>query len=184
VLYVGHMEHLPNLDGLRFLYQDIWPRVRYAYPKARLLVAGGRLREELAREAPRTLARMERDASVTLAGFIPDLAPAMDATAVMAAPMRIGSGVRNKVIEAMAAGLPVVTTRLGAEGLAVRHEREVLIAEQADGFADEMVRLLRDQPLQARLSRAARALVARDHDNDRLAKRLERALARAAGMRS
>ena len=184
VIYVGHMEHSPNLDGLLFCYREIWPRVRYAYPKAKLLVAGGRLREELAREAPETLARMERDASVRLAGFIPDLAAAMDASAVMAAPMRMGSGVRNKVIEAMAAGLPVVTTRLGAEGLAVSHERELLIADQPDEFAAQVVRLLRDGRLQARLSEAGRALVAHDHDNDRLAKRLERALARAAGMRS
>lgn len=183
VIYVGHMEHYPNLDGLLFLYREIWPRVRHSYPRAKLTVAGGRVREELAREAPDVLARMERDASVDLAGFIPDLRAAMDATAVMAAPLRLGSGVRNKVIEAMAAGLPVVTTRRGAEGLAVTHERELLIADQAEEFAQQTVRLLRNEQLQARLSEAARDL-ARDHDNDRLAKRLEHALARAAGARA
>jgi glycosyltransferase involved in cell wall biosynthesis len=101
----------------------------------------------------------------------------------MAAPLRLGSGVRNKIIEAMAAGLPTVTTSLGAEGLAVEHERELLIADGAEGFARELVRLLRDQALQSRLSAAGRGLVAREHDNERIVKRLERALMRAAGER-
>jgi len=184
VIYVGHMEHYPNLDGLLFLYREIWPRVRHAYPMAKLTVAGGRLREELAREAPDVLAQMERDASVELAGFIPDLRAAMDAAAVMAAPLRLGSGVRNKVIQAMAAGLPVVTTARGAEGLAAAHERELLIADAPDDFARQMIRLLRNEQLRARLSDAARSLVARDHDNDHLARRLARALARAAGARA
>jgi glycosyltransferase involved in cell wall biosynthesis len=104
----------------------------------------------------------------------------MDATAVMAAPLRLGSGVRNKVIEAMAAGLPVVTTRRGAEGLAATDGRELLLADGAEGFARELVRLLGDSDLQRRLSEAGRELAAREHDNDRLAERLESALAQAA----
>ncbi len=181
VLYVGHMEHYPNLDGLLFLYRDIWPHVRHVYPKAQLVVAGGGTREELSRVAPELLARMERDASVEIAGFVPDLGEAMDQAVAMAAPLRLGSGVRNKVIEAMAAGLPVVTTRLGAEGLSAAHGRELLIADDAAPFARELVALMKDRRLQERLSGAGRDLVARDHDNDRVTKRLERALMRAGG---
>ncbi len=184
VLYLGHMEHFPNLDGLLFLYQQIWPHVRHAYPEARLVVAGGGTREELARVAPDTLARMEHDASVEIAGFIPYLSAAMDEAAAMAAPLRLGSGIRNKVIEAMAAGLPVVTTTLGAEGLAVAPGRELLIADDPAQFANELVRLFKDSDLQARLSAAGRELVARSHDNDRVVERLEMALMRAAGERA
>ena len=184
VLYLGHMEHYPNLDGLLFLYREIWPHVRYAHPRAKLVVVGGGAEGGLAREAPEALARMEHDASVELSGFVPDLDSVLDFSAVMAAPMRLGSGVRNKVIEAMAAGLPVVTTRRGAEGLAVEHERETLVADEPRQFARQLVRLLRDPTLQQRLSESARDLVARDHDNDRLAGRLERALMRAAGARA
>jgi len=181
VLYLGHMEHYPNLDGLLFLYQEIWPRVRRALPEARLVVAGRGAREELGRVSPQTLRAAENDDSVELAGFVPDLAAAMDSSAAMAAPLRLGSGVRNKVVEAMAAGLPVVTTSRGAEGLAVSPERELLIAGDPEGFAKQLVRVLQERDLQARLSAAGRALVARDHDNDRLAARLERALAEAVG---
>jgi len=184
LLYVGHMEHFPNVDGLLYLYNDIWPAVRRESPAARLTIAGGGTREELARVAPETLARMERDSSVEIAGFVPDLTALMDGGAAMAAPLRLGSGVRNKVIEAMAAGLPVVTTSLGAEGLAVEHGREVLIADTAQAFARELVGLLKEARLQSQLSAAGRELVARDHDNDRIVKRLERALIRAAGRAS
>lgn len=183
VLFLGHMEHFPNLDGLLFLYQEIWPRVVKANPAARLVVVGTGTREELARVAPETLGRMERDASVEIAGFVPDLRSAMDEAAALAAPLRLGSGVRNKVVESMAAGLPVVTTSRGAEGLNVAHEREVLIADDAKSFADQLARALSDAGLQARLSAAGRELAAREHDNDRLAERLEEALMRAAGAR-
>jgi glycosyltransferase involved in cell wall biosynthesis len=181
VLYLGHMEHLPNLDGLMFLYSDIWPRVRQSYPSARLVIAGKGTREQLGRVSPEMLAAMEKDRSVEIAGFVPDLASAMDAAAAMAAPLRLGSGVRNKVVEAMAAGLPVVTTRRGAEGLSVTDDRELLLADDGESFARQLVRLLGDQDLQQRLSAAGRCLAAREHDNDQLAARLETALVEAAG---
>jgi glycosyltransferase involved in cell wall biosynthesis len=186
VLYVGHMEHLPNIVGLMFLYGQVWPIIKRELPTATLTIAGTGLREELGRLAPRLLGAMERDPSVEIAGFVPDLGALMDRCAAMAAPLQIGSGVRNKVIEAMAAGLPVVTTRVGAEGLAVEHERELLIAddEEARAFARELVRLLEDGELRSGLAAAGRELVARDHDNDRIVKRLERALMRAAGERA
>jgi len=184
VLYVGHMEHYPNLDGLLYLYRDVWPHVRHARPNVKLIVAGGGTREELKRAAPETLARMERDATVEIAGFIPDLEAEMDRSAAMAAPLRLGSGVRNKVIEAMAAGLPVITTRLGAEGLAVESGRHLLIADEPAAFARELIRLLKDPHLQERLSKAGREVVARDHDNDRLVAHLEMALLHAIGERA
>lgn len=184
VLYLGHMEHYPNLDGLLFLYREIWPSVRRECPQAHLTVAGRGAREELSRLAPDTLAAIERDPSVELAGFVPDLRALMDTTAALAAPLRLGAGVRNKVIQAMAAGLPTLTTRRGAEGLSVAHGRELLMADDAPGFAREVVRLLGDDELQGRLSEAGRALVAREHDNDELAERLDHALAEAAGARA
>lgn len=183
VLFVGHMEHYPNVDGLLFLYHDIWPLVRRQCPSARLTVCGGGAREELARIAPQALAAIESDASVELAGYVPDLQHLMARTAAMAAPLRLGAGVRNKVIESLAAGLPVVTTQRGAEGLAVLHERELLVADDAVGFAQQLVRLLQDRDLQYRLAQAGRELVAREHDNDMLVKRLARALAQTLGRR-
>jgi len=183
VLYLGHMEHSPNLDGLLFLYQRIWPRVLRAYPMARLVIAGEGTRKQLSRVAPDVLGKIEHDPSVEIAGFVPDLRSVMERAAAMAAPLRLGSGVRNKTIASMAAGLPVVTTSRGAEGLGVAHERELLIADDPESFAGALVRLLGDRELQERLSVAGRELAMRDHDNDRLAERLEAALAAAGKVR-
>jgi len=184
VLYLGLMEHYPNLDGLLFLYRDIWPLVRRDFPAAHLTIVGKGAREELSRVAPAVLLAMEADQTVELVGFVPDLPPVLDSHAVMAAPLRLGGGVRNKVIEAMAAGLPVVTTRRGAEGLSVRSGRELLIADTPVEIARQLVTVLRDEALQQRLAAAGRELAAREHDNDALAKRVEQALAQAAGVRA
>ena len=184
ILYVGHMEHEPNLDGLLYLYREIWPSVRHDYPNAQLLVAGKGAKHEIARVAPETWARIERDPSVEIADFIPDLAAAMDTSVLLAAPLRLGSGIRNKVIEAMAAGLPVVTTSLGVEGIGAVHQRDILIADEPHAFAKEIVNLFKDQKLQQRLSDAGRRLAARNHDNDVVVQRLEHALMRAAGERA
>ena len=184
VLYLGLMEHYPNLDGLLLLYRDIWPLVRRDCPAAHLTVVGKGAREELARVAPDVLLAMEADESVELAGFVPDLRALLDTHAVMAAPLRLGGGVRNKVIASMAAGLPVVTTRRGAEGLSVRSDRELLIADGPQEFTRQLVRLLGDADLQQRLGQAGRELVAREHDNDALARRLEQALAQVAGIQA
>jgi len=184
VLYVGHMEHYPNLDGLLYLYRDVWPHVRHLHPDVKLVIAGGGTREELQRVEPDILARMERDATVEIAGFVPDLEAEMDRATAMAAPLRLGSGIRNKVIEAMAAGLPVITTQLGAEGIAVESGHHLLIAKETKDFARQLVGLLKDRHLQERLSKAGREVVARDHDNDRVVARLEMALLRAIGDRA
>lgn len=181
VLFVGHMEHLPNADALAHLYQDIWPRVKASLPGARLRVAGTGTREELGRICPALAARLADDPSVEVLGFVPDLQEVMDRTAAMAAPIRLGSGVRNKIIESLAAGLPVVTTPRGAEGLSVSHGRELLIADTAERFAEELVRVLADSELQARLAEAGRRLVEAEHDNDRLARKVYHALAEAVG---
>ncbi len=183
VLYLGHMEHYPNLDGLLHLWRDIWPLLRRAVPEARLVVAGRGVREELGRAAPEALADMDADPRVELAGFVPDLAELMDRTAALAAPLRLGGGVRNKVIESLAAGLPVVATSRAVEGLSVRHDREALIADTPETFARQLARLLTDPELQDRLSRAGRELAAREHDNAELARRVSRALMRAVGAR-
>jgi glycosyltransferase involved in cell wall biosynthesis len=87
--------------------------------------------------------------------------------------------VRNKVIEAMAVGLPVVATRRAAEGLSVRSGRELLLTDEPEEFAARLVEVMGDAPMQEALSAAGRELVAREHDNDALARRLGRALAEA-----
>ena len=106
--------------------------------------------------ALRTL--VEGDTKVHLTGRVDDVRPYMNRGSVYILPMRTGSGTRLKVFEAMAAGKAIVSTPTGAEGLPVKHGKNVLLAEDPKEFADSVLRLIRDTPLRSRLGANARAL--------------------------
>jgi len=155
ILFYGTLSYYPNLDGLLFFLREIMPIVRRDHPSARLKVVGA--------DPPEALRRFEaRD--VTFTGFAPDLRPHLDAANVIIAPLRIGGGTRLKVLEAMAMAAPVVSTSLGAEGIAVASGREVLLADSAETFAADVVRVLRDDGLAAELGAAGRRLIETSYD--------------------
>jgi glycosyltransferase involved in cell wall biosynthesis len=99
------------------------------------------------------LARAHRDITVT--GSVPDVRPYMERAAAFVIPMRIAGGTRLKVYEAMGMEIPIVSTAIGIEGLPVRHDVEVLVADEPDAFAAEVVRVLREPALGARLAATA-----------------------------
>ncbi len=137
VVFFGAHNYFPNTDALRFFLGEIWPRVLAARPTARLRVVGPPPPPDIA--AP---------PGVTIAGFVPDVVAEVGRAAVAIAPLRIGGGTRLKVIEAMALARPVVATSIGAEGLDVTTERDLLIADAPADFAQAVVRLL-SQPAEA-----------------------------------
>jgi glycosyltransferase involved in cell wall biosynthesis len=102
--------------------------------------------------------------AVQITGTVPDVLPHLRAAGVLVLPLRSGGGTRLKVLEAMAAGVPVVSTPLGVEGLAVRDGEHVLIGRSAADLAELAARVLRDRALAVALSRAGRALVERTYD--------------------
>lgn len=150
LLFFGALDYAPNSDALAFLLDEVWPRVRATHPGARLRILG--------RRAPPWLAA-RREPGVELGGFVDDLRPSIAAAGAVVVPLRLGGGTRLKILEAMAMGRPIVSTRIGAEGLDVAHGRELLLADRAEDFAAEVRRLLDDPALGERLGRAARALV-------------------------
>ncbi|HTO13360.1 MAG TPA: glycosyltransferase family 4 protein [Candidatus Binatia bacterium] len=149
VLFVGLLGYAPNQDAMQWFARDVLPSVDGA---AEVLVAGrdpGPALETLARAQTR----------MRLLGFVPDLAPLYARAAVFVNPMRGGGGTRLKMLGAMAAGKAIVSTTVGAEGLGLTPERDVLIADTAPAFAAAVRALLEDRERAARLGRAARALV-------------------------
>ncbi len=154
VLFAGNLGYFPNVDAARWLADDIFPRVRAAVPGATLRLVGAR--------PARAVRRLGRP-DVTVVGAVPSMAPELAAAAVTVIPMRAGSGMQNKVLEAMAAGLPVVTTPRTAAALGARDGEHCLVAEDAPGLADRATCLLRDPDRAAALARAARDLVARTY---------------------
>ena len=149
-LFVGLLSYAPNRDAMAWFAREVLPRLASGGPE--ILVAGrdpGPELEGLARVAPQ----------LRLLGFVPDLAPLYARAGVFVNPMRGGGGTRLKMLEAMAAGKAVVSTTIGAEGLALTPGRDVVIADSAAEFAAAVRALLADRGQAARLGQAARALV-------------------------
>jgi glycosyltransferase involved in cell wall biosynthesis len=149
VLFVGLLSYAPNQDAMQWFARDVLPGIGTA---AEVLVAGrdpGPALEDFARAEPR----------LRLLGFAPDLAPLYARAAVFVNPMRGGGGTRLKMLGAMAAGKAIVSTTIGAEGLGLTPERDVLLADTAPAFAAAVRTLLVDRARAARLGRAARELV-------------------------
>ena len=153
LVFAGNLGYFPNVDAAVFLVRDVFPRVRAAVPGAELRLVGAR--------PTRRVRALARRAGVSLAASVPAVAPELAAATVAVAPLRAGSRLQNEVLEAMAAGTPVVATAHAVAGLALGAGEEVLVADDAAGLAAAAVALLRD-PARARAqARAARALVER-----------------------
>lgn len=156
VLYVGNFQNLPNVDALEFLIGEIWPAVRAEFPDLRLKVVG-------AHPSPR-VTRFHGQEGIDVVGPVPDLRTYYHRHLMMVAPIRAGSGTRLKILEAFAAGLPVVSTSLGAEGLEANHDEHLLLADNAQSFAQAIQSLLKDDALCQRLSRSAIELARKQYD--------------------
>lgn len=157
VLFCGSLNYAPNVDGLEWFARDIWPRIAHRCPRARLVVVGRGA-------APDAFASLRRDDRVEFAGEVPDVAPYYRRAAVAVCPLRAGSGTRLKILEAMSLGTPVVSTRLGAEGIDLRHGEHALLADEPDSFAEQTAAVLRDPSLWRRLRLAAREQAERRYD--------------------
>ena len=149
VVYFGLLSTVPNIDAVIHFVQEIWPRIAKANPEARCKIIGGRPPPSLqALAGPR----------VELTGFVPDLRPHLAAAAAVVVPLRLGGGTRLKIVEAMAMGKAIVSTTLGAEGIAAVPGRDILIEDQPVAFADAVNRLLAEPSLAVRIGQSARRL--------------------------
>jgi polysaccharide biosynthesis protein PslH len=171
VLFVGAQDWPPNADAVDYFLREIWPRVRSQVPDARLTIVG---RGEAAVKA-----RWGSNPSLRFTGWVQDVDPWFRQSRVMVVPLRSGSGMRVKILDAFARGLPVVATSIGMEGIAAGGE-QALIADTPDAFASATVRILQDRALAERLSKAARALAVELYDTRTVGERQLDALRRLA----
>jgi glycosyltransferase involved in cell wall biosynthesis len=172
ILFLGALDWRPNLDALQLLLDSIFPAVRSRLPHARLRIVGRRPPSWLRHR----IGRME---GVGLHADVPDVRPHLAASAVMTVPLRIGGGSRLKILEALAASLPVVSTRIGAEGLALRPGEDYTLADEPKEMAEALIDAL-EMPAMARAQgEQGRYTVAAHYDWSTLAERLERVWERA-----
>jgi glycosyltransferase involved in cell wall biosynthesis len=165
----GNLGYAPNRHAARFLLDKILPLVRRQIPTVKLIMAGRGCQSYLGREAVNT-------PGLEVADFVPDLRPFIARATVAVAPITVGAGVCNKVLEAFSTGTPVVATRLACGDLPVRDGVHLLLADQAGAFAEKVVCLLRDADLRTTLSHEGRCLVEEQYDWDVVHLALERAL--------
>jgi glycosyltransferase involved in cell wall biosynthesis len=170
VLFVGAMDWLPNQDGAEFLLGEILPHLRQLAPNAQVILAGRNPPEAMLR-------RYAGIPGVSFTGMVADLRPIIARAAVCVVPLRIGSGTRLKILEAAAMARPIVSTTLGAEGLELRHGREILLEDRPRAFAEAVALLLTDPVRAAAMGSAARLVVEQQYSIAALRRQLRHLLA-------
>jgi O-antigen biosynthesis protein len=170
LLFVGGFEHVPNIDAAHYMAHEVMPRVWRSIPDATLTIVGS--------HAPSEVVALESE-GIQVPGWVEDLTPLLNAHLAMVAPLRFGAGMKGKVTQSLGAGLPVVTTSIGAEGLSVVDGRELLIADDPDGFAERVLRLHREPETWRKLSESGRELARQVCSPEVQLKALRRLLASA-----
>jgi glycosyltransferase involved in cell wall biosynthesis len=173
LLFLGSLDWRPNLDGVQLLLERVFPAVRAAEPSARLCLVG--------RNPPESLRRQVASMSgVELHGSVPDVRPYLADCGMLVVPLRIGGGSRLKILEALASGTPVVSTRIGAEGLCLEAGHDLTVVEVIDDLAEALVKGIRDPAsIQSQAERGRERVLGR-YDWDRLAGQLEQVWMRCA----
>jgi polysaccharide biosynthesis protein PslH len=174
IIFLGSLDWRPNLDSIDLLLDEVMPRVLALEPEARLSIVGRN-------PPPGLLRRLPSEPAVELHADVPDVRPFLARSAAMAVPLRIGGGSRLKILEAAAASLPVVSTRVGCEGLIFEADRDLRVADDPAHMAAALVECMRDPEGAAAMARRARAVVDAYYDWSRLALQLEQVWQGLAG---
>jgi glycosyltransferase involved in cell wall biosynthesis len=157
ILHLGTMYWPPNIEGVLWFAREILPRVRRKIPGGEFCVVG--------KTPPRSVLELAAgDSAVSVAGYVADPEPYLRDSAVFVVPLHAGGGMRVKILDAWLWGIPIVSTTIGAEGIDVQEGENILIADDADAFAEAVVRLLDDRELAQRLAANGREWVERRYD--------------------
>jgi glycosyltransferase involved in cell wall biosynthesis len=175
VVFTGSMDWAANIDGIRFLLDEVWPDVQARQPAVEMLVVG--------RNPPTSLVQRAQSStqSWSFTGRVPDVRPYVHQSSVYVIPLRVGGGTRIKAFEAMAMGCPIVSTALGVEGLGLVPGQHYLEADSPKDFAGAILELLRDPELRKSISLQARRFVEENCTCDSVARRFEEICLRALG---
>jgi len=170
-LFVGTMDYLPNADAVEYFAKNILPKVRESCPDLNFVIVG--------RDPSRRVRRLAKLPGVVVTGTVPDVSVYLSGAAVVVAPFRIARGIQNKLLEALAAGKPVVSTSGPARAIGAQHGDNLLVADSPSDFAHALLTVLNDRELYVRLSNGA-DFVRRNFSWREKLRRLEHVLERAA----
>ncbi len=162
--FIGSLDWMPNQEGLKWFFNEVWGGVRQQYPALKLHVAG--------RNMPDSWRRSLAEENVVIHGEVPDAAAFINQHSLMVVPLLAGGGMRAKIMEGMALGKVVLTTSLGLEGIAARHGREVLVADSPAQFLENIGFCYRQGQQLEGIGRQARHFVLSQYDSQAIARKL------------
>jgi len=165
LLFVGSMDYHANIDAVTWFSRNVWPEIARTHPDMRFTIVG--------RNPAPEVCSLSSD-RVRVTGTVDDVRPYYASAVAVIAPIRSGSGTRLKILEAMAAGVPVVSTRLGAEGISVEDDVHLLLADSGQEIVAAIRRIISSSETRLRLVRAARGLIATRYDWSTIGEKLFR----------
>ena len=172
LIFIGNFHHDPNVDAMLYFCKEVLPMLKEQVPDVRLTIVGN--------SPPEEIQALGRE-NVEVLGFVPDITPLLEASAISIAPLRYGGGIKGKIAEAMAHGLPVVTTSVGTEGFGLSPGENVLIGDTAEAFAGAVVQLIRDRELYDNIRKAAWIFVNERYSVVAVSKQIEHMLGSLKG---
>jgi glycosyltransferase involved in cell wall biosynthesis len=167
LLFVGGFQHLPNVDAVQWFVNEVWPIVQAGAPELKVRIVGSQM--------PALLQKLDVP-GVEMLGFVQDLDPLLSHSRISIAPLRYGAGVKGKINQAMAHGMPVVATSMAVEGMDLLHEEHVLVGDSPQDFAREILRLYSDEALWNTLVKNGKANIHRTFSRDVAKKTLHQLL--------
>ena len=165
LVFSGKMSYHANVTMALYLVHDIMPHIWAECPQVKLLIVG--------KDPPSSIQNLAQDARVEVTGFVADIRPYIQKATVAVAPVAYGAGIQNKILEAMACGTPVVTMERAISALTLEPGREILVANDSYGFAQQVLNLLKDHTLRKTVSIQGRKYILRQHDWSQIGADLE-----------
>lgn len=149
LIFTGNMGYFPNVDSVLYLCNKILPKILLRYPSLKLYIVGT--------NPAREVQKLADNKNIFVTGFVDDIRQYLNRTKVFVAPLRSGSGIQNKILEAMACGLPVVTTSYGNAAIKAKPDQQLVIMDEPNQFADKVIDILNNESLRKTLGANARA---------------------------
>ena len=156
-IHIGTMYWPPNIDAVQWFIENVFPLIQQKLPGVIFDVIGSR--------PPRSLVEMGQDSpGIHVTGYVDDPTAYLEGAGVMVVPLRSGGGMRVKILNGLAQGMPIVTTTIGCEGIDVEHGVHLLVADTPEQFAEQTIRVLSSPDLAESLSQNSRSLIKRRYD--------------------
>lgn len=155
LVFVGMMGYVPNYDGILYFLEEIYPKIRRRIPQVKIYIVGV--------NPPKSVVKY-RSSHIIVTGFVEDVRPYIERSSVYVVPLRMGGGTRLKILEALAMKKPVVSTSIGCEGIDLGPEKSIVVADEADSFADAVVELLYNKEKSAKLAQTGFEMVRKKYD--------------------